>query len=141
MSRNAADVTVKALFKPKQYSVTLTANTGGQVSITPTIGPWEHFKVYPILATPDAGYQFSNWTGGLSSMNSLTGFNTDQNNSLAITGPLSLTANFSLVDYNVSATVASGNGSVSGSGSYTINDNPQVSAVADTGWHFSQWSW
>ena len=140
MSRNAADVTVKALFKPKQYSVTLTANTGGQVSITPTIGPWEHFKVYPILATPDAGYQFFNWTGGVSSMNSLTGFNTDQNNSLAITGPLSLTANFSLVDYNVSATVATGNGSVSGSGSYTINDNPQVNAVADTGWHFSQWS-
>ena len=140
MSRNAADVTVKALFKPKQYSVTLTANTGGQVSITPTIGPWEHFKVYPILATPDAGYQFFNWTGGVSSMNSLTGFNTDQNNSLAITGPLSLNANFSLVDYNVSATLSSGNGNVSGSGSYTINDNPQVSAVAGTGWHFSQWT-
>ena len=59
---------------------------------------------------------------------------------LAITGPISLIANFSLADFNVTATVASGNGNVTGSGSYTINDNPQVSAVADTGWHFAQWS-
>jgi hypothetical protein len=140
MARNAANVTVKALFKPKQYSISLTANTGGQVSITPTAGPWEHFKVYPILATPNPGYQFVNWTGNTNSINSLTISTTDFNNSLAITGPISLSANFSLADYNVTATVASGNGNVTGSGSYTINDNPQVSAVADTGWHFAQWS-
>ena len=140
MARNAANVTVKALFKPKQYSISLTASTGGQVSITPTAGPWEHFKVYPILATPNPGYQFVNWTGNTNSINSLTSPTTDFNNSLAITGPISLSANFSLADFNVTATVASGNGNVTGSGSYTINDNPQVSAVADTGWHFAQWS-
>ncbi len=139
MSINAADVTVKALFKAKQYTVTLIANNGGQVTITPASGPWEHFKVYPILATPNPGYQFTNWTGDASSLNALTS-PTDANNSLAIVSNVSLTANFSLVDYNVSATVASGNGNVNGSGSFNITDSPQINAVANTGWHFDQWS-
>ena len=126
MSRNAANVTVKALFKPKQYNVSLTANNGGQVSITPSSGPWEHFKVYPLVATPDPGYQFTNWTGDAMSLNALTNGNSDANNSLAIVSPVSLSANFSLVDYNVSVTVASGSGSVTGSGSFDITDNPQI---------------
>ena len=63
MARNAANVYVKALFKPKQYNVTINSGSGGQASIDPTLGPWEHFQVYPITATPDLGYHFTNWTG------------------------------------------------------------------------------
>ena len=140
MSRNAANVTVKALFKPKQYNVTLTANNGGQVSITPSSGPWEHFKVYPLTAVPDPGYQFTNWTGDATSLNALTNGNSDANNSLAIVSPVSLSANFTLVDYNVTVSVASGSGSVTGGGAYDITDNPQINAIANSGWHFSQWS-
>ena len=140
MSKNGANVTVKALFKPKQYNVSLTANNGGQVSITPSSGPWEHFKVYPLVATPDPGYQFTNWTGDAMSLNALTNGNSDANNSLAIVSPVSLSANFSLVDYNVSVTVASGSGSVTGSGIFDITDNPEINAIANSGWHFSQWS-
>jgi uncharacterized repeat protein (TIGR02543 family) len=140
MSANAENVTVTALFKPKQYNVSLTANNGGQVSITPVSGPWEHFKVYPLVATPDPGYQFTNWTGDANSLNALTNGNSDANNSLAIVSPVSLSANFSLVDYNVSVTVASGNGTVSGGGMFDITDTPQVNAIANSGWHFSEWS-
>ena len=140
MSRNAADVTVKALFKPKQYPVNLTAGTGGQVTITPTSGPFEHFSVYPLLATPSTGYSFSGWTGDVNSTASLTQGMAEANNSLAIVGPVTLTANFTLIDFNVTATVGTGSGSVTGSGSYTVNDTPQVVAVASTGWHFTSWS-
>jgi len=140
MSKNAAPVTVKALFKAKHYPVNLTAGTGGQVTITPTTGPWEHFSVYPVLATPSTGYQFSGWTGDANSTNSLTDGVSDANNSLAISGPVTLTANFALIDFNVTATLGTGSGSVTGSGSYTINDTPQVVAVASTGWHFTSWS-
>ena len=140
MSENAANVTVTALFKPKQYTVSLTANNGGQVSISPASGPWEHFKVYPLVATPDPGYQFTNWTGDANSLIALTNGSSDANNSLAIISPVSLSANFSLVDYNVTVSVASGSGSVSGGGTYDITDNPQINAIANSGWHFSQWS-
>lgn len=140
MSKNAAPVTVRALFKAKQYAVNLTAGTGGQVTIDPTTGPWEHFSVYPVLATPSTGYTFSGWTGDINSTDSLTGGASDANNSLAISGPVTLLANFSLIDFNVTATVGTGTGNVSGSGSYTVNDTPQVVAVAGTGWHFTSWS-
>lgn len=140
MSKNAADVTVRALFKAKQYDVNLTAGPGGQVTITPTTGPWEHFSVYPVLATPSTGYAFSGWTGDVNSTDSLTDGVSDANNSLAISGPVTLTANFALIDFNVTATVGSGSGNVTGSGTYTVNDTPQVVAVAGTGWHFTSWA-
>jgi uncharacterized repeat protein (TIGR02543 family) len=140
MSHSGSDVTVKALFKPLEYAVNLTAGTGGQVTIDPTAGPWKHFSVYPLLATPATGYSFTGWTGDMNSTNSLTKGTADANNSLAIVGPVTLTANFALIDFNVTATVGTGNGSTTGSGSYTINDTPQVTAVASPGWHFTSWS-
>jgi uncharacterized repeat protein (TIGR02543 family) len=140
MSHSASNVTVKALFKPLEYPVNLTAGVGGQVTIDPTAGPWKHFSVYPVLATPASGYSFLGWTGDTNSTNSLTKGTSDANNSLAIVGPVTLAANFALIDFNVTATVGTGSGSATGSGSYTINDTPQVTAVASSGWHFTSWS-
>ncbi|MBN38370.1 MAG: hypothetical protein CMI29_07875 [Opitutae bacterium] len=144
MSHSASNVTVKALFKPLEYPVNLTAGVGGQVTINPTAGPWKHFSVYPILATPADGYSFTGWTGDANSTRSLDPLKgtSDANNSLNIVGPVTLTANFALIDFNVTASVGTGSGNVTGSGSYTINDNPppQVTAIASSGWHFTSWS-
>ncbi len=140
MSRNAANVYVKAIFKAKQYSVSINSGNGGHASISPILGPWEHFQVYPILATPNSGYHFTNWSGNASSTNSLTSSTSDANNSLAIVNDVNLTANFNLTDFNVTASVGAGEGNVSGSGFFTINDAPQLNAIASTGWHFSHWS-
>jgi hypothetical protein len=140
MSHSGGDVMVRALFKPRQYSVNLTAGPGGQVTINPTAGPWEHFSVYPVWATPATGYAFSGWSGDANSTNSLTKGTSDGNNSVAVVGPVTLDANFSLIDFNITATVATGGGSVSGSGSYTINDTPQLVAVASLGWNFTNWT-
>ncbi|MAL85156.1 MAG: hypothetical protein CMI23_02205 [Opitutae bacterium] len=140
MSRNAANVYVKALFKPKQYNVTINSGNGGQASIDPTLGPWEHFQVYPVTATPNLGYHFTNWTGDANSINTLTSPISDANNSIAIVNDVNLTANFSLSNYNISVSVATGDGNVTGGGTFTINDSPQLNAIASTGWHFSHWS-
>ncbi|MBT3637997.1 MAG: hypothetical protein HN531_13750 [Opitutae bacterium] len=140
MSHSGSNVTVKALFKPLEYPVNLSAGVGGQVTIDPTAGPWKHFSVYPLLATPATGYSFTSWTGDANSTDSLTKGTADANNSLAIVGPVTLTANFALIDFNVTATVGSGSGSATGSGSYTINDTPQVTAIPNSGWHFTSWS-
>ena len=140
MSHRASDIKVTALFKPLEYPVNLTAGVGGQVTINPTSGPWKHFSVYPILATPAPGYSFAGWTGDANSTNSLTNGTSDANNSLAIVGPVTLAANFALIDFNVTATVGSGSGSTTGSGSFTINDTPQVTAIPSPGWHFTSWS-
>ena len=100
MSHRASDIKVTALFKPLEYPVNLTAGVGGQVTINPTSGPWKHFSVYPILATPAPGYSFAGWTGDANSTNSLTNGASDANNSLAIVGPVTLAANFALIDFN-----------------------------------------
>ena len=140
MANNVEDVSVNAVFVPVKYDIVLNSTTGGQVSIIPTSGPWEHFETYPLSASPQPGYQFTEWTGEAFSVNSLVGSTTTSSNELAVTGDVSLTANFELVDYNVSVTLATEGGTVSGGGTYTINDNPQAQAVAMQGWHFTHWS-
>lgn len=140
MANNVEDVTVRAEFVPIQYDIVLNATTGGQVSINPSTGPWEHFKTYPLIASPSSGYQFINWTGAAASLSSLVNPTTSATNELAITGPINMTANFGLVDYNVTVSLATEGGTVSGGGIYTINDNPQAQAIANEGWHFTHWS-
>ena len=51
MSRNAADVYVKALFKPKQYNVTINSGNGDKLLLIQRL-VLGHFQVYP-SHTPD----------------------------------------------------------------------------------------
>ena len=82
---------VKALFRAQNYSATITSGIGGQVSYTP--GPWEHFKVYDINASPSPGYRFSHWSSDNNSTDNLINPNiTIPENSFTPTGTVNLKA-------------------------------------------------
>ena len=140
MANNLQDVLVEAQFSPKKYDVIINSTPGGQAHISGGNGPWEHFETYFLSAVPNSGYSFKEWSGSDFSLNSLVKSNTHSENELAITGAVELTANFELIDYNITVTSSNEGGSASGGGIFTIEDTPEAQAVANTGWHFTHWS-
>ncbi len=87
-----------------------------------------------LVATPDACYQFDNWTGmpGSSTQNPKTYQSEDYPN---VTG----TANFSKIVSNLTITVV-GSGIVTPNTIYVFDDVVWVSAMPDPGWRFVNWT-
>jgi hypothetical protein len=97
-----SNVTLTATFAIKQYSVTLTAGTGGTVS---GAGNYNHGQSVTITATPSAGYDFVKWSDNVTTASRT--FNATEN--------VTLTATFAIKQYTVSLTAGTG-GTVSGAG-------------------------
>jgi len=57
----------------ERYSLTISSTDGGSVT-TPGVGNFTHDEetVVDLVATPDAGYRFINWTGDVSTIANLT---------------------------------------------------------------------
>jgi hypothetical protein len=88
-----------------------------------------------VVATPNIGYVFSNWTDGgtIVSTNASYTFN--------ISSVTNLVANFSLISYNVSTSSSPvAGGTTSGSGNYTFGSNVTVIATPDSGYTFINWT-
>ena len=77
------------------------------------------------------GYSFNSWTGGASG-------NSNPLN-IVISSNTSVTANFTLNQYQLAVSAASG-GSVSGSGTFDHGTTAPISAMPDQGYSFSGWS-
>ncbi|MFN0203767.1 MAG: InlB B-repeat-containing protein [Bacteroidia bacterium] len=118
------------------YSVGTSANpvVGGTTSGS---GSYVSGTNASVSATANTGYTFTNWTnnGNVVSLNPAYTF--------AVTGNVNLVANFTqnTVSYNVgtSANPVVG-GTTSGSGSYVGGTNASVSATANTGYSFVNWT-
>ena len=90
----------------------------------------------PVTAVPNAGYQFVNWTGSV----------TSNENPLTIQGipsqNLTITANFAPITFSVNFSAGPG-GAVSGALNQTVNmgaDASAVTAVPDVGYRFTGWT-
>ncbi|MDR2408326.1 MAG: leucine-rich repeat protein, partial [Bacteroidales bacterium] len=116
------------------YSVTLESNntTMGTASITQSNSCSNPIAV--ILATPEAGYHFMQWSDSV--MNNPR--------TITVSSDTSFTAVFAAIIpemYNV--TVLANNtsmGTVTGDGVYAVNSNATISATPNTGYHFVQWN-
>ena len=113
---------------------TATYSTGANGALSgstlQTVNSWSMST--SVQAIPNTGYSFSGWSDG-----SIANPRTD-----LITGNLSVTAEFAIITNTVNYT-AGANGTISGSGTQTINygaDASEVIAVANTGYSFSGWS-
>jgi len=75
----------------ESYTLTITSTAGGSVT-TPGEGTFTYDKgtVVNLVATPDTGYQFGNWTGDVDTVANVNAASTTIN----ITGNYSITANF-----------------------------------------------
>jgi len=116
------------------FSLEVSSSEGGSVSIA--AGNYPEGSNLSIQAVPLADYNFSSWSGSLSS--------TANPLEITLTQNLQLQANFVLKQFELNVNVT-GEGSVDqkllNSGkSYEVGSQVELSATPATGWEFQQWT-
>ncbi len=127
-----------AMFVPA-YTGTESA-TGGTIQLTSN-GPYTYNQIVGITASPNAGWQFVNWTATNATISNSTAATT----SLTVLGSFDLTALFSLSPYSVTTAVlpSPANGTVAYqpvSGPYYYGNVLQIQAYPATGYQFVGWT-
>jgi len=115
------------------YTLTYATSTGGNISGTSTQSVLSGEDGTEVKAVPDTGYDFVQWSDGSTSTS-----RTDTN----ITTNTVYTASFTTSTYTLTYSAGTG-GSITGDNSQTVEYNSSgsaVTAVADDGYTFSQWS-
>ena len=116
------------------YTIAASANptNGGSIE---GAGNYNHFANATLIATATNGYTFVNWTEGGQEVS------TNATYSFQVTGERELVANFSLNSYAVStsANPAAG-GTVTGAGTYNHGASVTVTATANEGYTFVNWT-
>ncbi|MBO6026088.1 MAG: carboxypeptidase regulatory-like domain-containing protein [Bacteroidales bacterium] len=126
------DLTFKTL-APNSYTISVSANPSDGGTVTGG-GSYQEGQSCTITATPAAGYIFLRWTenGNLVS--------TDANYTFPVTDNRTFIAQFQQGSYVVSTSSNPSNGGVtSGGGSYQYGQQCTVTAVANTGFTFTEW--
>ena len=123
-----------ANFSLNSYAITATANptAGGTISGT---GNYDHGVTATLTATANTGYSFVRWT------RDGTEVSTNASYSFTVTEAAAFVAHFSPNSYDivVSASPLDG-GTVSGGGSYEFGTTATVTATANTGYNFVNWT-
>ncbi|MBN1603672.1 MAG: InlB B-repeat-containing protein [Chitinispirillaceae bacterium] len=115
-----------------QITHSLTTDTNGSGTIAPAFGTFAENSPCTLTATPAAGWQFSNWSGDLTGTANPAILNMDADKYVV--------AHFTQIIHALTSSVE-GNGSVSpASGTYPEGTTVEVTATAETGWHFSHWT-
>jgi len=119
---------------PSTYTVTVAANPSNAGTVTGG-GTYNQGQSCTVSATANTGYTFTNWTenGNVVSSNANYTFNVEGNRNLV--------ANFTLNNYTVTVSANPSNGgSATGGGTFTYGQNCTVTATANTGYTFSNWT-
>ena len=127
------DTTYYAVFGPKPtYTITVTSANPEWGTATGS-GSHLHGTDVTITATANNGYHFTSWSDG----------NTQNPRTIRMVKDTVLAASFAPNNYTVTVAVNSacaGMGSVSGGGTYPYGTDINMSAAANYGYRFSQWS-
>ncbi|MFA7702484.1 MAG: FISUMP domain-containing protein, partial [Patescibacteria group bacterium] len=115
------------------YTLAYTAGANGSLTgATPqTVNGGENGT--EITAVADSGYHFVDWSDASTS---------NPRTDTSVSGTVSVTANFAINQYTLTYAAGS-NGSITGSSPQTVNygdSGSAVTAVANTGYHFVNWS-
>lgn len=125
-----ADYTLQANFAINTYTLNVSA-TNGSVTQSPDQASYDHGTVVTLEATPEAGHHFVNWTGDASG--------SDPSTTVTMDGNKSVQANFA-VDQHALTVRSSGNGAVSGSGTYDLGSTVPITATGNAHHHFVNWT-
>jgi YD repeat-containing protein len=123
-----------ANFSQNSYTISASASpsNGGMVSGG---GSYNHGSSCTLTASPNTGYTFTNWTkdGQQVSTSAIYSF--------TVTESGNYVANFSQNSYTISASASPSNGgTVSGGGSYNHGSSCTLTATANTGYTFTNWT-
>ena len=125
----------------KPYSLTISSTEGGSVT-TPGEGTriYDEGDVVKLVATPDPGYGFVNWTGDVGTIANVNAAST----TITMNGDYSITANFEeLAEYDLTTSSTTGGSvTVPGEGTFTYYDGTVVDlvATANSGYYFINWT-
>ena len=112
-------------YEPLPYTITINA-TNGNVTYPQTM-----CDDMLLNATPDYGYRFVKWSDG----------NTDNPRMIELTQDITLTAEFAKNTYTISTESSNPEwGTTAGGKSALYLDEIEISATANYGYHFVQWS-
>ena len=128
---------------PGQFVLTIYSTTGGSV-MTPGEGTstYDEGTMVNLVAQPDEGYHFVNWTGDVGTIADVE----DVSTTITMSGDYSITANFAeipVVQYQLAINSTEGGlVTIPGEGVFLYNEGTVVSlvAVADEGYHFLEWT-
>ena len=121
-------------FTPEVYTITAMASpiAGGTVSGG---GNYVAQSTATLTATPATGYDFVNWTENGDVVS------TEAQYSFTVTSNRTLTANFELQTFVITATASpAAGGTVSGAGTYSYNQTATLTATPATGYNFVSWT-
>ena len=129
------DLSFTASFDTNVYTVTTAVNDEAMGSVTESSSV-KHFKSIALVATPNHGYHFVNWTDANG--------NAKGNAATLNVSPVSdtaLTANFTYNQYTVTGQSANTTmGTVSGTATVNYLTDVTLTAAANYGYHFTGWS-
>ena len=123
-----------ANFQIQQHTISVTPNPsyGGSVSGG---GTFNYGQSCTVNALANSGYTFVNWT------ENGTQVSTNANYTFIVSGNRSLVANFTSQSYVITATTdPSTGGFVTGSGGYSYGETCTITATANTGYTFLNWT-
>ncbi len=125
---------VTATFAINTYSLTVIVVGNGNVIKNPEQTTYNYGTWVRLTANADDGWHFVSWSGDLTGSN-----NPD---SVLMNDNKTVTANFGINTCNLTINI-SGNGSVDkepNQSSYNYGTWVQLTAIPNTGWHFTSWS-
>ncbi|WP_084426590.1 InlB B-repeat-containing protein [Aequorivita capsosiphonis] len=123
-----------ANFELNTYTVSTISNPTDGGNITGG-GNYQYNSACNLTASPNSGYGFVNWTENGSVVS------TNANYSFTVVDDRTLTANFELGTFQISAEANPTNaGTITGAGSYSYGDNCTLSASENTGYTFINWT-
>lgn len=123
-----------ANFQIQQHTISVTPNPsyGGSVSGG---GTFNYGQSCTVNALANSGYTFVNWT------ENGTQVSTNANYTFIVSGNKNLVANFTSQSYVITATTdPSTGGFVTGSGGYSYGETCTITATANTGYTFLNWT-
>ena len=124
------DSTFTAYFAVNTYSIVATSNSTTMGSVSGG-GTYTYLHEMSLTATPAYGYHFVQWNDQ----------NTDNPRTITVTRDSAFTAQFAANSYTITAEPNDPTmGSAYGSGTFNFNTTATLTAVAEYGYHFTQWS-
>ena len=121
-------------YVPPTYTITVSANPTNGGNVTGG-GTYQEGQSCTVHATANTGYTFVNWTANG------TQASTSADYTFIVTGNLSLVAHFSASNYIITALADPEEGGVvSGSGGYNYGDQCTLTATANQGYTFVNWT-
>ena len=120
------DVTYTAEFAIDQHTITTNAQNG---TITGG-GMYDYGTTATLTAIADEHYHFAQWNDG----------NTDNPRTITVEGDATYTAEFAIDQHTITATCDPQQGMVTGAGTYDYGTQVTLTAIANKGYEFAQWS-